>query len=493
MKRIFTLLLAMVMVLSLAAPALAAEDVFEAPDTEEAAAPEAPEALIEEEAPVEEAPAVAPDLPQAAAAEPGDTAPEDTQDQPQTGKLTVLGELDGLWYISVLHTTGDEIYYTADYEDITLQDGDEVYVIMDYRYTVRWDQDTQPEGHYGVLIDDMPGGIHAGDVACEVIFAVHFDDDEDRDGTITIVENPDVPQTIPVTWTAPEGVTVKTNDFALLLPNYRGKFVCDSGYVPLFTGVRALSSHELEDGRFETYFGPKSDAESIHVDVKKATGELHVTGLTDKMVQAFASDPDSQAIALVKEGLVGGMTLAVAVEADCSVKADIEPSYEHYMGDAGVNIHIYSFEVPETGDFNIEVVKTPLPVDVPASGTGWACDETTGDYYYFVNGEQKFDYWVSSQRGLWYYVGQDGKLATGFQYVHNSNGTGWYMFQTDNDDGCIGRMLTGWQWTYTGAGMGWFNTGHGGVNGQCTWTEKWGAYSAATGLWADGQYHHSTL
>ena len=492
MKRILPLLLALVMVLSLAAPALAAEDVFEASEAEEAAAPEAPMAPVEE-APEAEAPAVAPDLPQTAAAEPEDAASEDTQDQPQTGKLTVLGETDKLWFVTVMNDAG-RTDYIADYEDITLHVGDEVYLIMDYRYTIQWDQDSQPKDRYGVLIDEMPDvGLHAGDVANIVFFIVTSLDDSNPDGPITIMENPDAPEAIPVTWEAPEGVTVEASDFVLLLPDFFGVFICDAGYVPLFTGVRSLSSHELEDGRFETYFGPKSDAESIHVDVKKATGELHVTGLTDKMVQAFASDPDSQAIALVREGLVGGMTLAVAVEAGCSVKADIEPSYEHYVGDAGVNLHIYSFEVPETGDFNIEVVKTPLPVDVPASGTGWACDGATGDYYYFVNGEQKFDYWVSSQRGLWYYVGQDGKLATGFQYVHNSNGTGWYMFQTDNKDGCIGRMLTGWQWTYTGAGMGWFNTGHGGVNGQCTWTEKWGAYSAATGLWADGQYHHSTL
>ena len=42
MKRILPLLLALVMTLALAAPALAAEDVFEASEAEEAAAPEAP-------------------------------------------------------------------------------------------------------------------------------------------------------------------------------------------------------------------------------------------------------------------------------------------------------------------------------------------------------------------------------------------------------------------------------------------------------------------
>ena len=95
MKRIFTLLLALVMTLTLAAPALAAEDVFEVPEAGEAAAPEA----LVEEAPEAGAPAEAPDMPQAAAVEPEDAAPEDTETAPddaQTGKLTILGEVDKL-------------------------------------------------------------------------------------------------------------------------------------------------------------------------------------------------------------------------------------------------------------------------------------------------------------------------------------------------------------------------------------------------------------
>ena len=163
----------------------------------------------------------------------------------------------------------------------------------------------------------------------------------------------------------------------------------------------------------------------------------------------------------------------------------MEPIHETYGSYKGVDVHVYYFALPETGDVNIEIVKTPLPVDPPKSGTGWAYDEATGDYYYFVDGVQKFNYWAASQRGLWYYIGPNGKMATGFQYARNSNGTGWYMFQTDNKDGCIGRMLTGWQWTYSLAGTGWFNTAHGGVNGQCTYTTAWGSYDAATGMWAN--------
>ena len=480
MKRIFTLLLALVMVLSLAAPALAAEDVFEVPETEEAAAPEAPVAPEEEEAPVEEAPAEAPDMPQAAAAEPEDTAAE-----PKTSTLTVLGETDKLWCVDVLSDTGAATDYVGEYNDIPLQDGDTVYLVMDYRYTIQWDEDWQPEDHFGIADDSMPGGIHEGELINEVRFGMSLEDGEYLDVTLSIVENPNPPKTIPVTWTAPEGAQAETNDIVLL--DSFGVFTCDKGYVPLFTGVRALGSTDTEDGRFETYFTPKSDAESVHVDVKKATGALDLTDPEDKAVYVGLLDGDATGEAY--RGLVGGTTLRVYVEAGYDVKANVEPNYESYRTYAGGNVHIYRYEVPETGDINIEVVKTELPVDAPASGTGWACDEDTGDYYYFVDGVQKFNYWAGSQRGLWYYIGLDGKLTTGFQYVENTNGTGWYLFQTDNKDGCIGRMLTGWQWTYTAAGTGWFNTAHGGKNGQCTYTTAWGAYNAATGMWADGVVH----
>ena len=137
----------------------------------------------------------------------------------------------------------------------------------------------------------------------------------------------------------------------------------------------------------------------------------------------------------------------------------------------------------------------PVPVDPPKTneGSGWSYDYDTGDYYYFVEGEPKANYWAkdetASQWGFWYYVGSDGKLATGLQYIENNNGTGWYFLQPGNDDGCVGKMLTGWQWLGPEAGEGWFSTAHGGKNGQCTWTENWGNYDPATGLWEDGLSH----
>ena len=491
MKRIFTLLLALVMTLALAAPALAAEDVFEAFDVEEAApeAPIAPEAPVEE-APVEELPAEAPDMPQAAAAEPEDTtAPEDTEPAPddaQTGKLTVLGDVDQLWYVMVLNDDY-QADYDSDFENIILHPGDIMALAMDYRYTALLDKDWPVIWQLGIMHEGTVVTAHTGEATNAV--SIRVPEEGSCDLTVTIVADPEAPSLIPVTVTAPEGVYVEADAFALSSPDFFGSFLCDAGYVPFFLGADPEDSFETNDGHVVTSFAPYDDTvESIQVDVRKTTGRLNLTDPEDKVVYAFMYD-DDDAEADAGCGIVGGTYLAVQVEAGYSVKADVEPFAEEYFEYEGEDLHGYYYDVPAAGDISVEVVKTVLPVEPPTSGTGWACDEAAGDYYYFVDGVQKSNYWVSSQRGLWYYVGRDGKLATGFQYVENPNGTGWYMFQTDNTNGCIGRMLTGWQWTYTDAGTGWFNTAHGGLNGQCTYTTEWGAYNAATGMWADGIVH----
>ena len=82
------------------------------------------------------------------------------------------------------------------------------------------------------------------------------------------------------------------------------------------------------------------------------------------------------------------------------------------------------------------------------------------------NGEYKFrnpatgefvaDMWVGSSRGLWYYIAPDGKMAhNGLTFVHECKGindsgvdqgtfpAGWFYFQPDNANGCIGAMKTG--------------------------------------------------
>ena len=142
---------------------------------------------------------------------------------------------------------------------------------------------------------------------------------------------------------------------------------------------------------------------------------------------------------------------------------------------------------------------TPTPgsdgIQPPAGGTGWRYVPETGDYYYFKNYLRKGDYWVGFADGAsawannWYYADAAGRLLTGFQYLDDlKGGKAWYMLQTTNARQEIGKMLTGWQWTYSDKGEGWFSPKYGS-QGMCTYTEAWGEYNAATGLWADGLSH----
>ena len=135
-------------------------------------------------------------------------------------------------------------------------------------------------------------------------------------------------------------------------------------------------------------------------------------------------------------------------------------------------------------------VESAATADVPAAVStvtnGWV--NQNGAWYYYKNGTMLKDYWLfgeGSAHGLWYYLGKDGKMATGFQYVENPNGTGWFMFQDTDHNGCEGAMLSGWQNTGI-AGAGWFETKHNGHYGECTWTDDWGNYYPSTNTWSYG-------
>ena len=136
--------------------------------------------------------------------------------------------------------------------------------------------------------------------------------------------------------------------------------------------------------------------------------------------------------------------------------------------------------------------------DIPAppkSGTGWSYDYDTGEWYFYKNNKLVANYWVGKIDGAsqwdnnWYYVGADGKMLTGMQYLDDLHGGyGWYFLQPSDDRGEIGKMLTGFQWVGGDYGECWFSKASGS-SGKCTWSEKWGEYNAAAGLWADGLEH----
>ncbi len=153
-------------------------------------------------------------------------------------------------------------------------------------------------------------------------------------------------------------------------------------------------------------------------------------------------------------------------------------------------------DIVEDSSTDTDATPPPVTLDIqpPAGGTGWRYVPQTGDYYYFKDGVRKGDYWVGFADGAsawannWYYADATGKLLTGFQYLDDlKGGKAWYFLQTTNARGEIGKMLTGWQETGV-AGRGWFSPKYG-QQGMCTWTDAWGSYDPATGMWEDGLTH----
>ncbi len=120
----------------------------------------------------------------------------------------------------------------------------------------------------------------------------------------------------------------------------------------------------------------------------------------------------------------------------------------------------------------------------PANGTGW--NYYNGEWYFFKNNKLVANYWVGKIDGAsqwdsnWYYVGADGKMLTGMQYVDDLHGGyGWYFLQPTDTKGEIGKMLTGYQWVGGNYGECYFST-KSGESGKCTWSQLLGTPAGAT-------------
>ena len=166
-----------------------------------------------------------------------------------------------------------------------------------------------------------------------------------------------------------------------------------------------------------------------------------------------------------------------ALEAAKAVYADPDATQEE-VDDADLALFVAILYLE---DVNAE----PLPPAPPASGTGWSYDEATGVWYFYKNNWLVSDYWVgkvdgaSQWDGNWYYVGVDGKMLTGMQYLDDLHGgMGWYFLQPTNKNGEIGKMLTGWQWVGGEYGTGWFSTKEGSA-GKCTYTTELGDWNGS--------------
>ncbi len=133
-------------------------------------------------------------------------------------------------------------------------------------------------------------------------------------------------------------------------------------------------------------------------------------------------------------------------------------------------------------DAAVEALKAAMAKLVPAEEPtepelkeGWNLVE--GEYYYCKDGKMVKSDWVKS-KGLWYHMGADGTMDTGFIHIVDDWGDGWYYLEPSNAKGTEGRMRTGWQdIDDASAGpYGWFETRSNGHQGQCTYTKGWGDF-----------------
>ena len=65
---------------------------------------------------------------------------------------------------------------------------------------------------------------------------------------------------------------------------------------------------------------------------------------------------------------------------------------------------------------------------------------TDGTWYYYKDKVLQSSKWIYGKGGLWYYVGADAKMVTGFHKI----GDAWFMLQTGTEGGVQGKLLSGW-------------------------------------------------
>ena len=99
-------------------------------------------------------------------------------------------------------------------------------------------------------------------------------------------------------------------------------------------------------------------------------------------------------------------------------------------------------EIQEAIDKLDAAVKGLVPAEAePELKEGW--NLVDGEYYYCKDGKMVKSDWVKS-KGLWYHMGADGTMDTGFIHIVDDWGDGWYYLEESNDKGTQGRMRTGW-------------------------------------------------
>ncbi len=250
--------------------------------------------------------------------------------------------------------------------------------------------------------------------------------------------------------------------------------------------LSGLTGVTLPEGLTEIGTEAFEYSELTKIEIPASVTKIGATafGACEKLTSVTVLNPDCE---IEEDAWGGGETLGLAGTATV---------YGHAgsTAQAFARQHGFTFKSLDgtAGEPSLESIKPP------AGGTGWRYVPETGDYYYFKNYKRVGDFWIGKAEGgskwadLWYYADADGKLLTGFQYLDDlKGGKAWYMLQVDNENGTTGKMLTDWQWTYTRAGWGYFSPSYGS-QGMCLYTDAWGEYNAAWGLWQDGLAHRGT-
>ena len=231
----------------------------------------------------------------------------------------------------------------------------------------------------------------------------------------------------------------------------------------------------------------QSEIDKAYADLKAAQdalvkeGEVDKTALTAAIASAKAlkeEDYTKESWAANKDAIDAAVTAAQAVVDNATAtQAQVNAALNSLTAAVG--------KLEKVGGEDEPPAEGPK---APASGTGWTL--YNDEWYFFKNGTMVKNYWVGQADGAsqwstnWYYVGSDGKMATGMQYIDDLHGGyGWYFLQPTNTKGEIGKMLTGWQWVGGQYGECYFSKANGS-SGKCTWSELMGNWNTSTNSWS---------
>ena len=313
---------------------------------------------------------------------------------------------------------------------------------------------------------------------------------------VTKIETAITGSTYPNTLHYRQAVMSVLNDIGVVYGYLKANAVDNAALTALMAEVAAMKD---DDYTYDSW-GKMQDA---YEDAVKANQQPYLQSKIDAAYAALKAAKD----ALVKEGEVDKTALKAAITSaqalkeadytpeswetnkpiiDAAVKAAQAVVDNATATQAQVNAALNSLTNAVNKLEKVSGEEEPKGPQAPTTnnGTGWVLYD--GTWYFFKAGKLVSNYWVGKIDGAsqwdsnWYYVGADGKMLTGMQYVDDLHGgMGWYFLQPTNTKGEIGKMLTGWQWVGGQYGECYFSKKNG-ESGKCTWSELLGNWNGTT-------------